>query len=237
MDPFTLVLLVMLGFVVLLIAGIGSQHAPNRPRRPLLPRIVAGSAIVGSLLTIVGGIVALVATFSGQRLTLVIPVNTNVELTPAALRDSAARVVGGATQQAETVLTATGLDATTRVLVAVEQVITTAVVVTVLLMIARLAQQSMSPEPFSPRLSRVLVVGGATLAIGMTAAQVAAMAAATRAHEQLFALRPGAVDGAVYVPPTWTFEVWPIGVGLVLVVVAGLIRGGERLQRDTAGLV
>jgi len=29
----------------------------------------------------------------------------------------------------------------------------------------------------------------------------------------------------------------PVGIGLALIVVAGLIRTGERLQRDTAGLV
>jgi len=28
-----------------------------------------------------------------------------------------------------------------------------------------------------------------------------------------------------------------IGLGLALIAVAGLIRSGERLQRDTAGLV
>ena len=237
MDPFTLVLLVMLGFVVLLIAGIGSQRTPGTPGRPLLPRVVAGGAVVGIVLSAVGGILAVVVAFASDRVTLTVPVTSTIELTPDELRDSAARVVGGATSQTDTVLTATGLDVTTRAFVAVEQLITTAVIVTVLVVIARLARRSIAPEPFAPRLSRSLVVGGATLAIGMTAAQVASLVAATRAHEQLFATSPGALDDAVYVPPTWTFELWPIGVGLVVIVLAGLIRSGERLQRDTKGLV
>jgi len=237
MDPFTLVLLVMLAFVVLLIAGIGSQRTPSAPGRPLLPRLVAGGAIVGIVLSAVGGILALIVAFAGDRVTLTVPVTSTVELTPDELRDSGARVVGGATSQADTVLTVTGLDVTTRAFVAVEQLITAAVIITVLLMIVRLARQSIAPEPFTPRLSRSLTVGGATLAIGMTAAQVAGLLAATRAHEQLFAPSAGAVEGAVYVPPTWSFDLWPVGVGLVVIVVAGLLRSGERLQRDTQGLV
>lgn len=237
MDPFTLVLLVMLGFVVLLVAGIGSMRTPGAPGRPLLPRIVAGGAIVGIVLTAVGGILSVVVTFASERVTLTVPVTSRIELTPEQVRDSSARVVEGSAQQADTVLTATGLDLTTRALVAAEQLVTTAVVVTVLVVIARLARQSIAPEPFTPRLSRSLMVGGATLAIGMTLAQVASLLAATRAHEQLFAISPGAVEGSGYVPPTWTFELWPLGVGLVVIVLAGLIRNGERLQRDTKGLV
>ena len=116
MDPCAIVLLIMLGFAVLLIAGV-SRRGPGREAHPLLPRLVAGGALVGA--------------------------------GPAALGNSAG----------------------------------------------------------------------------------------ARAHEQLFFLRPGSIDGVDNIAPSWSLDLWPIGVGIVLIVVAGLIRSGERLQRDTKGLV
>ena len=45
------------------------------------------------------------------------------------------------------------------------------------------------------------------------------------------------MGGGEDVPAPWTIDLWPVGVGLVLIVVAGLIRSGERLQNETRGLV
>lgn len=233
MDPFTIVLLLMLGFAVLLVAGIGRRGRTGQ----WLPRLVAGAAIVLALLNVVAGIVGVVGAFAGETLTLRVPVIVSADLPPVNLRESSSEVVSGATQQATLLLTATGLDTATRALVAVEVVITTAIIVTLLVVVARLAQQSIAPEPFTPRLSRLLVIGGSALAIGSIGAQVAGQLAGQLAHEQLVALSVGAPDGGVTVPPTWTWDLLPIGVGLALIVIARLIRAGERLQSDTRGLV
>lgn len=233
MDPFTLVLLAMLGFAVLLVAGIGSQRRSG----PWLPRLVAGSAIVLALLNVVAGIIGIVGAFAFPTLSLRVPVIASAERTPADLRASDAEIVSGGTEQVSMQLTASGLDVLTRVLVAAEVVITTTVIVTLLVMVARLAQQSISSEPFSPRLGRLLVIGGSVLAIGSIASQIASALSGARAHELLFAIRPEALEGWTYAPPTVFFDIVPVGVGLALVVVAGLIRNGEQLQRDTKGLV
>jgi len=233
MDPFTLVLLFMLGFAVLIVAGLANKRRTG----PLLPRIVAGGAMVFAVLSAVAGIVAIVNAFALETLALRVPVFASIELTPVELRDSASQVTNDATQQTTMLLTATGLDGFTRVLVAAEVVSTTAVVVTILFLVARLAQRSTDVEPFSPRLARLFVVGGTTLAVGAIASQIAGILAGQRAHEQLFAIRDSALAGGVNVPPGWTLDLLPIGIGLALIVVAGLIRSGERLQRDTVGLV
>lgn len=233
MDPFTIVLLLMLGFAVLLVAGIGSQRRTG----PWLPRLVAGGAIVLALLNVVGGLIGVVGAFALDTLTLRVPVIASVELTPVELRDNTSEVVSGATQQTTMLLTVNGLDVGIRALVAVEVVITTAVIVTLLIMVARLAQQSIAPDPFSPRLGRLLTIGGSVLAVGSIASQAVASISGARANELLFALAPDAMNGSTYVPPAWTIDLLPIGIGLALIVIAGLIRNGERLQSDTKGLV
>lgn len=233
MDPITVVLLVGLGFAVLLVAGIGSQRSTG----PWLPRLVAGGAIVLALLNVVGGIVGIVGAFALDTLTLRVPVIATAEVPPADLRASDADVVSGGTEQVAMILGVSGVDGLSRVLVAAEVAITTAVIVTLLVMVARLAQQSIAPEPFSPRLGRLLVIGGSVLTAGSIAAQAAASLSGARVHEQLFALKPDAMTGSSYIPPFWTVDLVPIGIGLALIVIAGLVRNGERLQRDTKGLV
>jgi hypothetical protein len=234
MDPFTIVLLAMLAFAVLLVAGIGRRGT----RGPWLPRLVAGGAAVLALLAVVAGIIGIVSAFAFPTLSLRVPVIARAEIPPADLRANDAGVVSGGTEQVTMMLTASGLDVLTRVLVAAEVVITTAVVVTLLVMVARLARQSVSAEPFTPNLGRLLVLGGSVLGLGSISAQLASAFSGARAAEMLLTLRPDANGGGwTYVPPTVIVDLVPVGVGLALVVVAGLIRSGERLQRDTAGLV
>ncbi|MFN4001652.1 hypothetical protein [Microcella sp.] len=237
MDPFTMVLLLMLGFAVLLVAGIGRRGAPT-DAPPVLPRLVAGGALVGALLAGVVGVVAIVMTFIGDRVTLAVPIIPFIETVPDALRATpGVSIVGGSAQQVSVPLSLSGLDPLTLTLVALQTALTTAVIITVLLMVARLAKQSLSETPFSPKASSFLAVSGIAFTLGVMASQFAGLLAGARAHEQLFFLRTDAIDGVVNAPPTWVIEVWPIGVGLVLIVLARLIRGGERLQRDTKGLV
>lgn len=238
MDPFTIVLIAMLGFAVLLIADIGMRKPLGVDRAPLLPRLVAGAALLGAALAALVGVVNVVLTFVGDRVTLAVPVIAGVDTVPTELRASTeASILSGAAQQTSLSLTVSGLDTVTLVLVALQSAATTAVIITVLAMVARLSQQSMSAAPFSTSLSRLFTVSGGALAIGGMAAQFAGLAAGARTHEQLFFIRDGAIDGVANVPPAWMIEVWPIGVGLVLIVMAGLIRHGVRLQSDTKGLV
>lgn len=237
MDPFTIVLLLMLGFAVLLVAGIG-RRGPVDVARPLLPRLVGGGALVGAGLSAIAGIVTIVMTFIGDRVTLAVPIIPLIETAPDALRATpGVSIVGGTAQQVSVPLTLSGLDPLTLTLVALQTALTTAVVITVLLLVARLAKQSLSETPFASRASSFFTVSGVAVAVGVMAAQFAGLLAGARAHEQLFFLRADAVDEFANIPPTWVIEVWPIGVGLVLVVLARLIRGGERLQSDTKGLV
>lgn len=245
MDPITLVLLVMLGFVVLLVAGVGRRRradssSTDAARPPLLPRLVAGGAIVGALLSIVGGLIAIVSAFAAERLTLAVPVVAQIEVPPSELVATDARIESGYVSLADAQVTASGLDIETRVWFALGVLLSTVVMTTVLIVIARLAQQSIASVPFEARLHRLLLIAGGTLAIGSVLSQICLATAGSLAQTQLFSLvgepSAGGAGFDIGLGP-WVVELWPVGVGLVLIVAAGLIRNGERLQRDTTGLV
>lgn len=239
MDLSVLLLIVAVLVGVAVVVGVLSPRRESvEARRPLLPRLVAAACLVGvavvALGTVIGVAQSLIPT---SWVTLEIPVTLTVEETPTDLRADPSGSLTDAVVAAPTALTVDGLGTAARIWLAMGTLIEGAVAVTLLLVVARFARQSISDTPFTPRLGRLLVIAGITLAIGGIAGQIASGISGLLAHEQLFALSPDALGDGLPVPPALTFDLWPLGVGLALVVVAGLVRSGERLQRETAGLV
>lgn len=234
--------LLLIAAVLVGVAVIVGVLSPKRDaaegRRPLLPRLVAAACLVGvavvALGTVIGVAQSLIPT---SWVTLEIPVTLRVDEVPVELRADPSGALTDSVVTDPAPLTVDGLGTAARIWLAAGTFIEGAVAVTLLLVIARFARQSISDTPFTPRLSRLLVVGGVALAVGGLLGQIASGIAGLLAHEQLFALSPEALGDGIAVPPALTFDLWPLGVGLALVVVAGLVRSGERLQRETAGLV
>ncbi len=82
----------------------------------------------------------------------------------------------------------------------------------------------------------VWIVGacGAVLAVATTLGQVIDGRARIALAEMIGA--NGRAPGATYLFST-EFDLWPLMVGLILVLVAGVFQYGRRLQKDTDGLV
>jgi hypothetical protein len=82
----------------------------------------------------------------------------------------------------------------------------------------------------------VWIVGacGAVLAVATTVGQVLDGRARTSLAEMIGA--NGREPGAVYLIST-EFDLWPLMVGLILVLVAGVFQYGRRIQKDAEGLV
>lgn len=239
MDLSVLLLIAAVLVGVAVVVGVLSpRREGDEDRRPLLPRLVAAACLVGvavvALGTVIGVAQSLIPT---SWVTLEIPVTLRVDEVPVELRANPTGALTDSVVTAPAALTVDGLGTTARIWLAAGTLIEGAVAVTLLLVIARFARQSISDTPFTPRLSRLLVAGGVALAVGGLLGQIASGIAGLLAHEQLFALSPEALGDGIAVPPALTFDLWPLGVGLALVVVAGLVRSGERLQRETAGLV
>jgi hypothetical protein len=99
-------------------------------------------------------------------------------------------------------------------------------------LIALLAWRLLRGAPFRPTLSRLTVFGGAALLLGGILTQ-------------LFVLLANGVSLAeineLSVPGSWSlagrFDLTFIGIGAVLILTGVTFRIGERMQRDTEGLV
>lgn len=104
----------------------------------------------------------------------------------------------------------------------------------VLTLVFVLAYRLRSAILFTP--GSVWIVGacGAVLALAGTVGQVLDAGARNRLAEMIAA--NGRTPGESFAF-TAEFDLWPLGVGLILVLVAGVFQYGRRLQTDTDGLV
>jgi len=110
-----------------------------------------------------------------------------------------------------------------------------------------LATRLLSGEPFQPAMSRAISLTAAALIAGGLLWQVLFGVGEFMAARQVLEAGGwswpadlGLEDPSVLLPQPrlgLTIEFWPIFTGMALAAVAAAFRHGERLQRETAGLV
>ena len=212
-------------------------------------------ALIGAVATAVIGVISLTTLAIGGPATVTVPVRGFLPMIAPELRDvmgPEATITGGPGFTQGT-FTIEGLDAAARLWLAGGTLLHTAVIVTLLLLIARLARQAGEAAPFARATSTLLARGGVVLAIGGLAWQICfAVGGLLASHQALFVTGFTTDDTEVLqrnellgldqtgLPSTGgdiTIDFWPVGIGLVLVVLAVLLRHGERLQHDTKGLI
>lgn len=233
-----------------------------RARRPagsapstVLPRVVSVGALIGAAGSAAIGLIALITIAVGAPITMTVPVRSFLPMISPELRDVVgpeATITGGP-GFTEGQFTIEGLDPAARIWLAAGTLINTAVIVTIMLLIARLARQATEPQPFARSTSTLLGRSGAVLAVGGILWQICfAVAGLLAANQALFVTGFTTDDTAVLdrnealgLEPSGlpsgggdiTIDFWPVGIGLVLIVLAVLMRHAERLQHDTKGLV
>lgn len=248
-------------FVVAIMALSIYLLAPRRRRasgeRSRVPGVVAVFALISAAVTTVTTIVtAVIATF-GEQVTMTVPVQPfTLEPLPqiTSLDGPTARALPspGFT---EGTFVIEGLDLATRLWLVAGTLVNGAVFVLLLMAVFVMARRARLSDPFSQPLSPVLGSTGALLGIGSVIWQVCFVVAGNLAAAQVFGfsgltamgldereldrLRDIGLSEAGLPQPgsVGTIEFWPIGVGLALIALAAVFRSGERLQRDTEGLV
>ena len=254
-------LLLLLVITVIVLLAIGTLTYTARMGTPggapsrAVPRLVQLGALIGAVVTAVIGLIALVTIAAAGPITMTMPVQGFLPMIAPELREVSgpdATIIGGS-GFTEGNFTIEGLDPAARLWLAAGTLVNTADIVTILLLIARLARQASEEAPFARSTSALLARGGAVLAIGGLIWQICfAVAGLLASNQALFVSGYAVDDEAVLIrnellglDPSGlpspggdvTIDLWPIGIGLVLIVLAVLMRHAERLQRDTAGLV
>lgn len=146
-------------------------------------------------------------------------------------------------------VTLRGLSMGVRVAWAISQALWCLIPGTVAALVAVMAFRVRRSAPFASMLARFTLTTAVVVALGGLAAQIAGDLAGIGAAEQLLrwtsadypdiAAFPDA-DLSTWLPrpgSTVAFPFWPIAAGLGLAALAALFRHGDRLQRETEGLV
>lgn len=218
-------------------------------------RLVFVLAVIGAALSVISLVVSVLQSVFAEEVAVTVPVQGFVpplDYSVFDLQGPTAEAVPSSAGFTEAALVVIGLDGWARAWLAAGHAVNGAVIVALMLIIAGLARQAMRAEPFATRVSGRLGIGGAALAVGSLVWQAAYGIGGSLASAQVFGATSWASRGEVATRyadagladtglpvPAFAFEIefWPIGVGLALIVLAGLMRSAERLQRETAGLV
>lgn len=240
MDPITLFILGgIIAVFLAVVAILGVRWARRGASATLLPRLVAAGAILCIVLVAVATLVVVVGAVVSDTITLDVPVIAVLELPGEELHAGSSRVSEGATQDLLATVTVSGAPAAARVWLVAAQLTSGVVTIALLTMIAWFARQTIQPTPFTRQLQQVLLASGLTLAIGFIVTQVLFGIAGSVVRDDLYAIRltEGADVTTLFSLTGVEIDLLPIGIGLTIIVAAGLVRAGVRLQRDTEGLV
>ena len=207
-------------------------------------RVAQVVAIVWTAIAVVGGVVAIIAALASPQVAITIPVEEHWPQLPAGASvdgTTATRVGGGFTSAT---VVAEGLGVATRVCWAIGQGLAWLVPGAVAALIAVTCAHLRQGRPFAPVIARMTATTAAVVLVGGIGMQVLGDIAGSMASHELLAWTgaqwEGDGDPATLLPAaTLAIELpfWPIGAGLGLAALAAVLRQGDRLVRDTEGLV
>ncbi len=210
-------------------------------------RVIAYLYIAAS---VIGTATLVIGTFVNRSVHVSLPVTQFWPvLLPGAKWDGLqAKVVGGGFGVAS--VDVEGLDVPTRFWLAGEQALqgTTSIVIGVVVVL--LCTSVLRSSPFRPALVRGINVSAITVIVGGILWQLCGAIGGMLASGQVLKYSSGeytatakSLDPAtIYGLPqwgggSWTIDLWPIGIGVTLLVLSAAFRYGAQLQKDTEGLV
>jgi len=188
--------------------------------------VLVGAAVFGALSVGIGGF-ALIGQLIRDRFAVTLLVDAPL---PAAASSGTARLTGGAFSTAE--VTVSGLSTLPRFLLTLEGATSLATGVLVSVTMVYFCWSVLRRRPFSRPVFWLVALVGYALILGTVLGQGFGGLGRMIAAGELSA---SPVDG--FWPAAALIDPAPAVTGLVLLVAAGAIRLGQRLQQDTAGLI
>lgn len=203
-----------------------TERWERRSARGLTWTVLVG-AVGWGLLATVAGIVTVLAQLVQDRFDLTLLADTPV---PDAASGGTARLVDGSFDTAE--VTVTGLSALPRFLLTLEGATAVATTLLVSATVAYFCWGVLRRRPFSRPVFALVALVGYALLLGTILGQgFGGLGRMIAAGE----LNGAGADG--FWPLATVVDLGPAGTGLVLLVAAGAISIGQRMQRDTDGLI
>jgi hypothetical protein len=235
--------------VVGLVLALRSQGSERSTRDTAGVRFTGIGAIAYGALAAIGTLWSVIATLTATQVPVSLPVRTFWPEPNPGVSDiggPTAEVVAGGFSVADVELT--GLDLPARAFLAAGTIVEGAVFVLLAVVVAMLCRQLLRDAPFGGAVTTALTAAGVTLGIGGIVWQILNAIGRTLASDQALRIDSWASDAASSAgdavehglpEPTYavTIEFWPIFIALALLAVAAAFRMGERMQRDTSGLV
>lgn len=244
--------ILIIGAAVLAPAARRELSGSSRPAILVVSRTLA---VAYAAITLVVTVVTVVAVLVSEVVELSVPV---AELRPEGYPwvefdlVASAEVVGGGFRVLEASVTGLGLDA--RLWLAAGHALDGITFIVIALVIALLCHRMLGGSPFRPLMVKGIMTAATAIAAGGIAWQLCYGIAGTLASQQLFAVTGWSADfpseevadylfttvpgsGLPEATSYMAIDFWPLMVGLALAALAVVFRHGERLQRDTEGLV
>lgn len=214
------------------------RYSRRGGRDEIFPRVVAIVALAGVVIIAVTTIVIVLLALIQDTFTIDVPlfVNAEVPSRDEYVGQSSFTVGSGKGLRPVTV---SGAPAAALWSFIAAKLLFGAVLVALLLLVASFARATLELAPFTSSLRRGIFAAGLLVGCGLTAAQVLNSIAASIVREDFYTVEapPGIEITRVFSWTAFNIDFVPLGVGIILIVASRLIRSGERLQRDTEGLV
>ena len=213
----------------------------------LLTRVIAWISIAGVALVTVSTVVS---DLTSRSISLRLPVYEFWPTLPAGatiLSGPTAQVTSGGFTSAEVYVS--GLDTAARAWLAGSSLLQGATIIMIAMVVVTLSSTILRNDPFQPAVARGIRLVGITVIVGGLAWQACSGVGESLASKQVLQLGStelknvaswdniNMIVGFPQPAPHIQVDLWPIGVGLVMLVLAAAFRYGERLRRDTDGLV
>lgn len=240
-----LILLFLGVFVV-----IGGPLAMARSRGPFVLHSVRAGGVVYAVLTAAVTASTVFPLVTGGASVVSVPLQMHQLHVPSKVTFSsgpAATIVSGGVDRAT--LTLTGLSMPTRVLLVGGALALAAVSIVIAVALARIASAALHGEPFVPAAARSVTIAALAIALGGTLSAVLQQWGEWQAGQDALMVTAWSARG-VSGPVTLADLGWPdpayfnlqisflpLLLGLGLLAIAAVFRAGERLQRETDGLV
>lgn len=222
MDPFTLVLIAMLLVVVLLVTFAG-----RRVDESAVLRLVAGVALLWAGLSIAAAVGIVAVPLSGGTLSLDLDASSDV-VAPLAREG-----IVGIVPQTETATVEVGALTVGAVGLALGGAALAAVVSAIVAGALAVALRRVAAgDPFAPSMRRSAVIAGTALSLGMLVSLGLSGLGRMMAADELNQLL-----GSDRFVVGFDLDLTPVAIGVAVVALSRLFSVGERLQRETAGLV